>query len=244
MPHDEIPKHIKDKVWADLSQKIPYSVICEKWGIKSKSTINAIKKEYLTISGIAPISPAEKQRRKKIGKAAVTVHAFRNAEYIAQGFINAFEVIAYNSQHLIEVIDHSKSEADSLKEKQEEILEGFKKYVEMSPEQKVDVMLAIRQSIQKINDFFTRDMIRIKAVGEMRKQLETFLKMKQEIMDIQTIKKMLDAFFNGCNELDDVNYRKYRDRVIADAPITDRLFAAHEQQATKPRDDSDSNKQE
>ena len=201
MAHDEIPKHIKDKVWIDLCQKIPYRTICEKWGIKSTSSVSAIRQEYLKLNGITelkkPITAAERQRRKKIGTAAVTVQSLKKAEFIAEGFLNAFEVLAYNAGHLIEIIDHSRDEADSLKAKQEEILENFKKYVEMSPEQKADVMLSIRQSIQKMNDFLTRDMIRMKAVGEMRKQLETFLKLKAEIMDIQTIKKIMDAFFNG-----------------------------------------------
>ena len=228
---NNIPRHIKVKIWEEIKKEIPYSIIAVQWQT-SKSSVSRIRKEYEKIEGTVntgkPVSTAERQRREKIGKSAVTVAAYRKAEYISEGFLNAFEVISYNAQHLIEVINHSKTEADSLKEKQEEILEGFKKYVEMSAEQKVDVVLAIRQSIQKINDFFTRDMIRVKAVGEMRKQLETFLKLKTEIMDIQTIKKMLDAFFTGCNELDDVNYIKYRDSVIKNAPYTARLFVAHE----------------
>ena len=247
MPKDEIPRHIQDKVWLDICDKVPYSAIAKKWNI-GKGSISNIKEKYLKSNGIGepkkPITKAEKERRKKIATSAVTIAAFRKAEFISEGFLNAFDLIAYNAQHLAEVIDHSKTEADVLKEKQEEILENFKKYVEMGPEDKADMVIAIRQSIHKMNDFFARDMIRIKAVGEMRKHLETFLKLKQEIIDIQTIKKMLDAFFNGCNELDDANYRKFRDRVIADAPITDRLFAAHEQPKTGTGHDSDSNKQE
>ncbi|MHB8871651.1 MAG: hypothetical protein ACYC5G_04315 [Candidatus Doudnabacteria bacterium] len=247
MPKEEIPKHIQDKIWIDICDKVPYSKIATKWNV-GKGTISNIKVKYLKSNGITepkkPITKAEKERRKKIATSAVTVAALRKAEFISEGFLNAFEVIAYNAGHLVEVIDHSRDEADSLKTKQEEILEGFKKYVEMSPEEKVDVVLAIRQSIQKMNDYFTRDMIRIKAVGEMRKQLETFLKLKQEIMDIQTIKKMLDAFFTGCDELDDTNYIKYRDGVIKISPITSRLFTAYEQQKAGVVNVSDSNKQE
>lgn len=248
MAHDEIPKHIKDKVWEDICHKVPYSMICEKWGIKSKGSITNIKDEYSAAEGVVPekkpVSRREIKRRENISKSGITVHAYKRGEIIADGFLNAFEVIAYNAQHLMEVIDHSKTEADSLKEKQEEILEAFKKYVELPPEAKADVVIGIKVSIQKITDYFTRDMIRIKAVGEMRKQLETFLKMKQEIIDIRTIKNMMDAFFNAADELDDANYRKFRDKVIEHAPITSRLFAAAEQEKKGVGDDINTDNKE
>lgn len=258
MPKDETPPHIKDKIWGEVCQKIPYSLIAKNWNV-SKGTVSNIKKEYQKKNGIVeppkPVSVQEQKRRLRIGRAAVVQSSLRKAEFIADGFVNAFDVIAYNSQHLVDIIDQTKEEADTIKTIQEEILEHFKKLEggttegderenKSQKEEDFDLRFAIRQSIQKINDFFPRLMLRIKAIGEMRKQLETFLKLKQEIMDIVTIRKMFDAFFTACDELDDVNYRKYRDRVVQLAPVTSRLFSSYEQTKAGMGDNSDTDKQE
>jgi len=234
---NEIPKHIKDKVWEAINEGVSYSMISKNLNL-SKASVCRIRKEYEIASGIQvevkTLSQREIERRKKIGRSAVAADAVRKADLITEGFINAFETISYDAKHLIEIINHSKTEADSLKELQETILSNFEEYIDIESDSvqkatmKLDLIVAIRQSIQKINDFFTRDMIRIKAVGEMRKHLETFLKMKQEIMDVQTIKKMFDAFFESCDELDDENYIKYRNKVIELAPVTKKLFMEFE----------------
>jgi hypothetical protein len=227
----EIPKHIKDKIWQAIQNGVPYSSIAGQWQV-SKSTVARVKEEFEKESGKQPekkpISKNEIKRRENISKAVTTYHSLNKVKFISTSFIDAFQLITYNAEHLAEIIDHSKTEADLLKEKQEEILEAFKKYVELPPEAKADIVIGIKSSIQKINDFYARDMIRLKAVGEMRKHLETFLNLKKEIMEIETIKKTLDAFFVGCNVLNDADYVAYRNAAIESYPAIERLFMLFE----------------
>jgi hypothetical protein len=237
MAKTSIPQHIRQKVLEELEKGTSYSLISEKWQI-SKATISRIKAKKEKQSGVEPvkqpISKNEMTRREKIGKSALVLHAVKKADFITENFLDAFGVIFHNSNHLVEIIDHSRDEADSLKKKQEEILENFNEYIDLEPDSlkkatmKADLIFAIQQSIQKINDFFARDMIRIKAVGEMRKHLETFLKLKEEILDVNQVKKIFDAFFIGSNELDDAHYIKYRDKVIELAPATRTFFLRFE----------------
>ena len=231
MPKTTTPAHIKEKIWKEIQNGVPYSLIASKWGV-GKSSVNRIKNEYEKLAGKVlepkPITKTEIRRREKISKAAVTLHSINKAKFISASFLDAFQLIVYNAEHLTEIIAHSKTEADSLREKQEEILEAFNKYVELSPESKVDIIIGIKASIQKINDFYMRDTIRLKAVGEMRKHLETFLNLKKEIMDVELIKKTLDAFFVGCNKLDDQTYFIYRDAVIEAHPPNKTLFELFE----------------
>lgn len=246
MPKNEsIPDYKRVEIFKDIKAGYSCRALAKAHGV-SKTVANRLQQEYKTLHGIEkkPITKAEGKRRAKISKAAVTIQAVKKAEYISEGFINAFEVISYNANHLIEVINHSKIEADKLKANQEEILEKFEQYIDETDgdkqkKGKIALMFLIGESIKKIDDFFMRDSIRIKAVGELRKHLETFLKLKQEIIDIQTIKKMLDAFFNGCEELDDTNYIRFRERVVKDAPILSRLFTAFEQKGAEDGSDSD-----
>ena len=234
---NNIPQHVKQKIWEEIEQKIPYSTISTKWQV-SKASVSRIateNKKQLGIESVKqPISKNEMTRREKIGKAAVTLSAIRKADFITENFLDAFGVIFHNSNHLVEIIDHSRDEADSLKKKQEEILSKFEEFIDQPEEgeekkqSRYDLNSMIRESIQKINDFFARDMIRIKAVGEMRKHLETFLKLKEEILDLSQVKKIFDAFFGACNSLSDKDYCNYRDKVIELAPATKAFFIRHE----------------
>lgn len=232
-----IPQHIKQKVWEEIEKGTHYSLISEKWQI-SKATVSRIKSEKEKELGIVlakqPISKNEMTRREKIGKSAIVLQTIKKADFITENFLDAFGVIFHNSNHLVEIIDHSRDEADSLKKKQEEILSKFEEFIDQPEEgeekkqTRYDLNSMIRESIQKINDFFARDMIRIKAVGEMRKHLETFLKLKEEILDLSQVKKIFDAFFGACNMLDDKEYCAYRDKVIELAPATKAFFIRHE----------------
>ncbi|OGU55416.1 MAG: hypothetical protein A2V66_16680 [Ignavibacteria bacterium RBG_13_36_8] len=259
MSKDRIPPHIEQKVWEAIQQGIPYDTIADKYQIARGSITNIKKRRQQKEGIIVPkkeISKAEKTRRAKIARSAVVMHSIKKAELIAEGFVNAFEAITYGVQHLIDIIENSKTEADSIKEKQEEILRLFNDIIdkpyEVSEDEEAeekksrkgktnknrgcagdsrlyDLVIQIQQSIQKINDFFARDMIRLKAVGELRKHLETFLKLKNEIQDTLTIKRMFDALFNATNVLDDDSYKKFREQAISDAPVLSRLFADFEQ---------------
>jgi len=224
-----IPQHIKVKIFEEIEKGTPYSMIAEKWQT-CKSSVARIKAEFEKAAGKEiekkPVSKNEVKRRENISKAAVTLQTIKKASFISDSFIDAFQLITYNSEHLMEIIDHSKTEADSLRVKQEEILSNFKEYIDMDPgsekepKAKADLIFAIRESIQKMNDFFARDTIRIKAISEIRKHLETFLNLKAEIMEVEQIKKLLDAFFNAAMELTDEQYVVWRDKVIEYAPYT------------------------
>ena len=162
-----------------------------------------------------------------------TVKAIQRSEYIAEGFVNAFDVVSYIGKNMIEIIDRNKTEVERIAETQKEIIDYFKGTFDETEEGKpskseFNLITKLYESVQMIRDFFNRDAIQVKANSELRKTLETFLRMKGEIMDIKTIKEMLDAFFNACNQLDNDTYIKYRDEVISDAPVTAGLFAKFE----------------
>jgi hypothetical protein len=238
MAREEIPNHIRESIKAILRQKVhmPYSEIAKKYQV-SKGLITKIKQAMEKAEGVVAEKPritaSEKKRREKISKSMGTVKAIERSEYIAEGFVNAFDVVSYIGKNMIEIIDRNKTEVEKIAQHQEEIINYFEATFDETDEGKpnkseFNLIRKLYESIQMIKDFFNRDAIQVKANSELRKTLETFLRMKGEIMDIKTIKEMLDAFFNACNQLDNDTYIKYRDEVIADAPVTAGLFAKFE----------------
>jgi hypothetical protein len=238
MGSEVIPNHIRETIEAILRQPthISYGDIAKKYQV-AKGTVANIKKRMDKRDGVPNekprITPEEKKRREKVSKAVATVHAIKKGEYIAEGFVNAFDVVSYIGKNMIEIIDRNKTEVEKIAENQKEIIDYFKGTFDETEEGKpskseFNLITKLYESIQMIKDFFNRDAIQVKANSELRKTLETFLRMKGEIMDIKTIKEMLDAFFNACNQLDNDTYIKYRDEVIADAPVTAGLFAKFE----------------
>lgn len=251
----EIPFHIRKKIYELITTtELSYADIATQYQI-GKGSISRIKQEFegpkekVEKKPTGPkLTQKERQRRKKLSKSSVTVHAVKKGEIIAEGFIDVLMGLNYSINDLVEVNEDMKKYVKEIDEKQNSILEMFNSYIDIPDKSDtkknatLEIFIALQESITKLNDFFPRESLRIKALGELRKQFELFLKTKQEIMDMQAIKGILDAFFVAMDLLPDEYYSKYRDKVIELAPATRTLFTA--QESAQEISDSDNNEQE
>lgn len=234
--NEKTPQHIEKKIYelaesGEISQK----EIAERFGV-TPGTVSKIKRRLRKEEGKRPtIKKDEENRRENISKSSATIKAISKGEIVAEGFIHAFYGIAENVQEMRELSDGTKNGLNEIVKKVEDIQQMFEDYIDIAPgeggkdEMKADIVFQIKKAIDQLNDFYKRGFLIIQSRSELRKNLETFLKLKSEIMDTYAIQQIMNAFFQACDELPDIEYRKYRDRVIQLAPATTRLFAAHEQ---------------
>ena len=234
--NDKTPQHIEQKIYelaesGEISQK----EIATKFGV-TPGTVSKIKKRLRREEGKrSEVKADEGKRRENISKSVATYQAISRGEIVAEGFIHAFHGISENIQEMRELSDNTKNGLNKIAGDVEKLLQMFEDYIDIAPEEsgkdkmKTDIVFELNNAINQLNDFYKRGYLIIQSRSELRKNLETFLKLKAEIMDTFAIQQIMNAFFTACDELDDKQYRIYRDKVVSLAPATTRLFAAHEQ---------------
>jgi hypothetical protein len=99
---------------------------------------------------------------------------------------------------------------------------------------KQDLVQRIDSAIFRAGDYYRRDSLRLKAIQELRKQFESFVKLEIVAKGISQVKEVLKTLFEALEILDDNSYRKYRDRAITLNPVTRGLFLEYEAAVEQP----------
>jgi transposase len=195
----------------------------------TKGTVAIQKRE----SPKKSISRREEKRRRDLSKSAVNATIIRKSEIIVNGIIQVLDGLKYNIKNLEDIQSEQKEKSDTVIHDLEELLEMVEKYIKLDVDEKgkekENLVKAIYKTIAEAGNFYVRDMLRIKAIGELREQFNTYMKFQVDIKAFTEVKAILDAFFYGCEVLTDEQYIKYRNKVTEIAPAVAGLFSAYEE---------------
>jgi len=141
---------------------------------------------------------------RKLQSAAVGNQMIKRSQIIVNNVIDVLAGLKYSVSNLEEMQDkYSKedkeiiSELKGLNEKIEDFLEtcveepNSLEEAEARIKAKMEMVVRIGDSINKVNDYYRRDTLRIKTIQELRKQFETFVNMEIVAKGITQVKEII-----------------------------------------------------
>ncbi|HEX2868687.1 MAG TPA: hypothetical protein VHO03_16725 [Ignavibacteriales bacterium] len=198
-------------------------------GKYSKGSVEVIKRE----SPKKTISRREEKRRRDLAKSAINTTIIKKSEIIVNNVIEVLSGIKYCITNLEEIQSEQKEKSDEVVKNLEDLLDMVEKYIKLPNDEKgkekESIIKAIFKTIADAGNFYARDMLRIKAIGELREQFNTYMKFQVDIKAFSEVKTILDAFFFGLEVLTDEQYIRYRNKVTSIAPATAGLFSTYEE---------------
>lgn len=213
----KIPENIENQILEDLKKSIPYSEIAAKFNV-SKAVITKIKKrsdENLEVN-----KPSKKtiSHRRKIKEKAIQRNIINNSELIVNGYVNTIHALQYSVSNLVEINEESKEKSEKIVEELEKLNETVDKNLKATDTDEVKEKQKLISDIYKViaaaGNFYARETVRIKAIAELRGQVELSLKQEAIVKAIENFKELTVTFFNAMNVLSDNEYIKFRNRVI------------------------------
>ncbi len=134
------------------------------------------------------------------------------------GYINTLEALQYSVSNLVEINEESKEKSEKIVEELEKLNKTIDKNLKAldtdSVKEKNDLIKDIYKVIGAAGNFYARETVRIKAIAELRGQVELSLKQEAIVKAIENFKELTVTFFNAMNVLSDNEYIKFRNRVI------------------------------
>jgi len=86
----------------------------------------------------------------------------------------------------------------------------------------------IEAATEKVGNIFYHSPIRIRAISALRKQFESFCRIKADAEILEEIQKITKAFFEGCQVLKDEDYFKLKEKAISKNDATAGWFEKYE----------------
>lgn len=213
----KISENIENKILEDLKESIPYSEIAAKYNV-SKAVITKIKNR--TDKNLEVTKPSKKtiNHRRKIQEKAIQRNIINKSELIVNGYVNSLEALQYSVKNLVEINEESKEKSEKIIEELEKLNKTVDEKLKANStddvKEKNDLIKDIYKVIGAAGNFYARETVRIKAITELRGQVELSLKQEAIVKAIENFKELTVTFFNAMNVLSDNEYIKFRNRVI------------------------------
>lgn len=226
----EKQREVRDKkILEAISNHVKYAIISKKFGI-SKSTITDIKKKYDPVL-------KEKARLAKVERvmtghqeAAITQHMIKSGELIVDNMVNTLKAIVYNVDKLYGVVEESRAEIKGMEENLQNVCDAVdsKIYFPMDengkePERE-KLLNQIYKLLNQLGNLYPMFRIIIDGTDGIRKQVDTYTKLKIEEHAVRGIMEFFKAFFIGMNLLSDNEYTKLRDYMVENSSMARRSF--------------------
>jgi hypothetical protein len=232
-----LTKEQQQEILQMITARISYRSIMEKFGIKSTRTITLIKRksENPDTPKIKRMLPARVKAR--ISKTAQTTHIMNKSEIIVNEMIDILAAIKYSIRNLTEIQESQQTKSEEVVSMLKELKVDIDAFLiathdgnikELSKE-RTAMLKRISIALTEAGSFYARDSIRIKAIGELRNYLETFVNMEIVGKGLEQAKDILNALFAGMNSLSDEAYVQYRDKIIELNPSVRILFERYEE---------------
>lgn len=213
----KIPENIENQILEDLKESIPYSEIAAKYNV-SKAVITKIKKRSDENLEVNKPSKQTISHRRKIKEKAIQRNIINNSELIVNGYVNTIHALQYSVSNLVEINEESKEKSEKIVEELEKLNETVDKNLKATDTDEVKEKQKLISDIYKViaaaGNFYARETVRIKAITELRGQVELSLKQEAIVKAIENFKELTVTFFNAMNVLSDNEYIKFRNRVI------------------------------
>lgn len=201
-----------------VNEKVKYDDIVKKYKkLSNKSQITAIKKKY--IEKIEPKRRGRKnlseREKNKLSKQKQRGHIAKKSEIIIDGYINVLKGFESNIKNLEEI---QKVHADKLPELVKglnELNEGLRKLYHISPERVEETLFKADRALKRATNIFLHTDRRIRAIAELRRQLETFVKLRIDVEVLKEIGKMFEALIMACEVLSDGDYFRFKEAALS-----------------------------
>jgi hypothetical protein len=215
--------------------------VCEliKKGVKYREILKRFKK-ISTVSQITKIKHRyiEKQQpkrrkhsertKRRLSKKAQRREIAKKSKIIIDHYVNVLKGFEYSITNIEEI---QQLHADKLPE----VLKGIntlnetvKKIYHVTPEQAEETLAEIKKAAGKVNNLFYHSNMRLRAIAELRRQLESFVKLKIDVEVLNEIGKIIQAFFKGLQVLKDADYFRVKNEVISHNEATAGWFDRYE----------------
>lgn len=223
----KISENIENKILEDLKESIPYSEIAAKYNV-SKAVITKIKKRSDQNLEVKKPSKKTISHRRKIQEKAIQRNIINKSELIVNGYVNSLEALQYSVKNLVEINEESKEKSEKIIEELEKLNKTVDEKLKANStddvKEKNDLIKDIYKVIGAAGNFYARETVRIKAITELRGQVELSLKQEAIVKAIENFKELTVIFFNAMNVLSDTEYIKFRNRVIELKPDSKTWF--------------------
>jgi len=193
----------------------------------SKSKVNRIIKKRGIHRGQIPDNTTttflEKDTKEKLQK---------HSTLIVDSYISVIESIKFAIVETTEINAEAKRLVVEMPQKLEQLIESIDKSTQSglfkNPEEAQKMKYAIYKEIAGFNDFFNKMSIRLKSLNELGNWIDRFTKYEEEKIAISQVRDMLEIFFQAFNILDEENYQKIKEFIIAKSPSTAEYFNQYE----------------
>ncbi len=91
-----------------------------------------------------------------------------------------------------------------------------------------EILEKITSATKRANNIFYHSDIRLKVISSLRKQFESFYRIKADAEVLDEIRKIIDAFIEGFQILKDEDYFKFKEKVISKNDATVGWFNKYE----------------
>lgn len=213
----KISKNTEQQILIELKKGTSYSEIVEKFQV-SKGLITKIKNRSDAKLEVNKPSKKTINHRRKIQEKAIQNNIINKSEIIVNGYINTLEALQYSVKNLVEINEESKEKSEKIVEELEKLNQTVDEKLKANNtddvKEKNDLIKNIYKVIGAAGNFYARETVRIKAITELRGQVELSLKQETIVKTIENFKELTNTIFNAMNVLSDYEYIKLKNRVV------------------------------
>ena len=193
----------------------------------SEGTISQIKKDYFFKKPAIKLRELNKSRIKKsreMQEKALTKIVNEKSELFVQDVLDTNRAIKFAVEEAITILNEMKSIKGELKPLLEIIITQLPDADLFTDEEASDLKANLQEAVYKIQNIFSITSLKLQSLNTVRSLIETSLKVTSKIDFIKKLEDLLSAYFNGLNELPEVDYQRVKKKVLDIEPLTAKYF--------------------
>ncbi len=221
-------KYDYEQIAADIRKGLSYTDIMYKHGVKSRSTINSVKRKYnIRTSEIGN----QLIRKKKLQDISQEIQIIKESKKLAVSLVdshNNFTNIANKAMSIIEEYAQQKTENSKSILKLISVLETTFAKSDCHPSNLKSIIDDLNSVLRKIEDPYRSAELQLKAIKEFKDIQRIFIEIEGKLRDFNGLQNLFKAIFYGFKILPDNKYLKYRNFVIQNCPEARPYFLHYE----------------
>lgn len=200
--------------------------IAKQYGI-SEGLASTIKKDFYFKKPSIKQRELNKSRIKKskqMQEKALTKIVNEKSELFVKDVLDQNRAIRFTIEEAIEILNDMKSIKAELKPLLEIIVSELTEKEIFDSTETLELRGNLQEAIYKISNIYSQSSIKLGALNTVKNLIESSIKITNKIDVIQKMETILTAYFNGLNELDEVDYQRVRAKVLQIEPSTVKQF--------------------
>ena len=230
-----------------------YRTLMKEYGLKNLSVISKIKKNYVeettpneTLNYKRKRRPLKESTKQKLQQAAIANRYWQESDLIIGKHIDVLNGIVWGISYLKDITEKQEQRSENvlnfLESIYEAVRDNLKTFTKENEKEKNKLIHNIYLALNKSSQFIAGQNLMVSAIDKLRYYLSFYNDKEVEIRAMKEIKNMLEAFFQGAQELDRENYKKFKEKVIELSGFSRKYFDQYE--ATYPSEGTGGNIQD